>query len=78
MNIRAFGRRLQQAETIAADALNAFDKAAEDLELASRKYRQVHDDIQAQLDELTNLQADARTAGERAAANAQKLRSFFA
>lgn len=77
MTTKNLGRRMKQADTITADALSAFEKAAEDLELASRLYEDVEADINSKISDLSTQAAAAKAAGEKAKRSAHKLRNLF-
>lgn len=70
-------RRLQQAQKISDGALDAFEKAAEELEASSILYRAVHDDIQDQITQLAAQAAHASAAGILAGRRAKKIRDFL-
>lgn len=74
---KSFQRRITQAETIAADAIGRFEKAAEDLEMAARLQRSVYDDLQTEIDRLTVQASEAQAQGQLAQRRAEKLRALF-
>lgn len=72
-----YQKRLDKADTIAREAVKSFERAAADLELASQMHRETYDDLENQIAVLEARKSYARKEGERATANAKKLREFF-
>lgn len=73
---KSFNRRLTAANTMVADAIGRFEKAAEDLEEASRVSRQTYDEIQDYIENLTSQAAAAEATGRRADEVAKRLRKL--
>lgn len=73
----SYSKRLAAASNRAAKATRAFEKLEEELLAASRDQREVHDELQVEIDRLTELQEQAQNQGLLNAARAQKIRETF-
>jgi hypothetical protein len=70
-----FAKRVDLAKRRQAKAASVFEKTAKEFEAAAVEHREVYDEIQVQLDLLTQLQTEAMNAGLRATEQAKRVRA---
>lgn len=71
-----FVKRVSGARRRQARAASVFEKTAREFESVAVEQREVYDEIQVEIDALTQLQEEAMNSGLRATEQAKRVRSI--
>lgn len=71
-----FAKRVDAARRRQAKAASVFERTAKEFEAVAIEQREVYDEIQVQIDLLTQLQEEAMNSGLRATEQAKRVRDL--